>query len=421
MVKTYAPRRRSKNNTSTLFIVHIAAFLIIFTFLARTAHAAEIMLAWDQNPEQDIAGYKIHYGLESDNYATTIDVGNYTTCVLSDLETGQTYYFAATAYNTAGEESDYSNEISHTVSEINQPPTADAGPDRTVNEGDLVTLNGSNSFDPDNGIASFQWTQIDGPPVTPSGMNTVSAIFTAPDVNSAGASLVFELVVTDNGGLQSTDRCIVNVAWENEAPTADAGSDQTVTDGTTVYLNGSGSSDPDDGIASYQWTQTTGPAVNLTGTATATPTFIAPSVGPDGATLVFQLTVADSGDLLSTDTCIVNVTANNDPPVADAGSDQTVYEGSAVNLDGTHSYDPDDDILIYRWKQVSGDAVLLSDPTTASTTFRASNVGPKGEMLTFELTVTDSVGLKSTDTCSVTVNNVHAPPGLNKDKTLKIK
>jgi hypothetical protein len=131
--------------------------------------------------------------------------------------------------------------------------------------------------------------------------------------------------------------------------------------------------------------------------------------------------VADSGDLRSTDTCIVNVTANNDPPVADAGSDQTVDEGSAVTLDGTHSYDPDDDILIYRWKQVSGDAVLLSDPTTASTTFRASNVGPKGEILTFELTVTDSGGLQSTDTCSITVNNVHAPPGLNKDKTLKIK
>jgi hypothetical protein len=71
-------------------------------------------------------------------------------------------------------------------------------------------------------------------------------------------------------------------------------------------LDGSSSTDPDDGIASYLWTQTAGPAVTLTSTTAIQPTFTAPNVGPSGSSLTFQLTVTDNGGLQSTDTCIVN-------------------------------------------------------------------------------------------------------------------
>lgn len=68
-------------------------------------------LAWDANTETSLAGYKIHFGLESRNYSKTYDVGNVTEYTVTGLSFNTVYYFAATAYDTAGNESDYSNEV----------------------------------------------------------------------------------------------------------------------------------------------------------------------------------------------------------------------------------------------------------------------------------------------------------------------
>jgi hypothetical protein len=91
----------------------------------------------------------------------------------------------------------------------------------------------------------------------------------------------------------------------NIPPTANAGADQTVSAGTTVTLNGSLSTDPDDGIASYQWTQTSGTPVTLSNPAAANPTFVAPSA--PGAVLTFLLTVADFAGQTSSASCMVTI------------------------------------------------------------------------------------------------------------------
>jgi hypothetical protein len=72
-----------------------------------------------------------------------------------------------------------------------------------------------------------------------------------------------------------------------------------------------------------------------------------------------------------------------------------------VTLDGSNSSDPDNDISSYQWNQTGGLSVSLSNTSAARPTFTAPNVGPSGESLTFQLTVTDSGGLQSTDTCIV--------------------
>ena len=63
----------------------------------------------------DLAGYKVYYGTTSGNYTASTDVGNVTTYTVSDLPP-QVYYFAITAYDTVGNESDYSNEAYKTIS-----------------------------------------------------------------------------------------------------------------------------------------------------------------------------------------------------------------------------------------------------------------------------------------------------------------
>ena len=401
-------------------VICLVTCIFIISVSVREAQAADITLAWDQNPETDIEGYRVYVGSYSSDRTMAIDIGNYTTCVIGDLEPGKTYFFAATAYNTAGLESDFSDEITATVSAANQAPIADAGPGQTVTEGVLVTLNGLNSSDPDGEITSYEWTQISGPFIPLSDPSAATPSFTAPDTDVEGMTLSFRLTVTDAGGLQSTDTCIVNITWQNEAPQADAGPDQTISELTAITLNGLASSDPDDGIASYHWIQLSGPYVTLSSTTSALTSFTTPDAGSDGTTLTFQLTVTDGCGLQSSDTCIVNVTCTATPPVAEAGLDQTVNERTTTTLNGLASFDPDGQIVGYRWSQTSGRSVVLSVPLSACPTFTAPSVQKKGTVLTFELIITDSDGLQARDACTVYVNDVRVPPGLI-DKNPKIK
>ena len=92
-------------------------FLIyVFCFLySGAAHAATVTLAWDSNEEMDVAGYRVYYGTSSGHYTTMISVGNKTSCTITNLEPGRTYYFTATAYDFNGNESGFSDEIPYTV------------------------------------------------------------------------------------------------------------------------------------------------------------------------------------------------------------------------------------------------------------------------------------------------------------------
>jgi hypothetical protein len=58
-----------------------------------------------------LEGYRVYYGTSSAAYSESIDVGNVTTTTISDLASA-TYYFAVTAYDTAGNESTLSGEVS---------------------------------------------------------------------------------------------------------------------------------------------------------------------------------------------------------------------------------------------------------------------------------------------------------------------
>jgi hypothetical protein len=380
------------------FLILVCAF-----FTQSVAHAGEVNLAWDPNAEPDVAGYRVYYGLGSRNYDLVMDVGNCASCVVTGLEQGRTYYFAATAVNTADIESDFSNEVSAALSTSNQPPLANAGPDQNVNEGVIVTLSGSNSTDPEGGALTYSWSQVFGTAVTLNNPLAAQTTFTPQNVGTDGESLGFQLTVTDSGGLQSSDTCLINVLWINQPPTANAGTDQSVNEGETVTLNGSSSEDPDGFALNYEWVQTSGSPVSLSDPFVAQPTFSAPNVGEDGETLMFQLTVTDSGGLQARDSCIVNVVWVNQPPTANAGPDQNVNQGVSVTLDGMGSTDPDGGALAYSWLQTGGAPVTLDNPVSAQPRFPATTGGASSS-LAFRLTVTDPEGLSASDQCSVVVN-----------------
>ena len=91
-----------------IFLLPLVLIMVFYS----NALPAQVTLTWDPNTEPDLAGYQVYYGTSSGIYTDSIDVNNSTTCTISDLEEDHTYYFAATAYNTSGDESDFSNEVS---------------------------------------------------------------------------------------------------------------------------------------------------------------------------------------------------------------------------------------------------------------------------------------------------------------------
>ncbi len=264
-----------------------------------------------------------------------------------------------------------------------EPPVADAGPDQVVDEGTLVTLDGSGSGD-DIGIANYTWTLMDGAAVTLYGVRPEYRF------DNPGAFVV-TLNVTDAVGNWDTDEVTVTVN-DTTAPIADAGPDQVVDEGTPVTFEASGSSD-NVGVVNYTWTFTDGVPMTLYGIG---PTYRFETPG----TFLVTLNVTDAAGNWNTDEMTVTVN-DTTPPVADAGADRSVAEGTLVAFNGSGCTD-NVGIVDYVWTFTEGALVTLHgvQPTHQ---FNAPG------LFVVTLNVTDAAGNWNIDIMTVTVNDVTAP------------
>ena len=304
---------------------------------------------------------------------------------------------------------------------INSKPTADAGDDQIRYPGDLVTLDGSGSSDPEDGSSvQFNWTVDGGNPSAVSLTNRFISGpgFTAPDTLG---DYTFTLEVGDTGGLWSDpDQVTVHVIdIPNQPPTADAGSDFSQTVNNLVTLDGSGSSDPDGSVVNYNWSCTSH-YLALNNANSENPTFTPTAVGEYLITLGVQ---DDDGDW-STEEDSMTVTVLEEglnlPPSADAGVDQSVTLGDLVTLDGSGSSDQDGSIVTWEWECTSHD-VNMDDANSSSPSFIPS----AAESHVIDLRVMDNEGAWSTtDTVMISVSEpvILIPPeadaGVDKNTTV---
>ena len=272
----------------------------------------------------------------------------------------------------------------------------------TFYTGDLTTL-GATVTNPDGGALAYAWSQVSGRTTTLSANNVPNPTYMMPSSGTAPTTAIctsgtgatsptqvncprFQATVTatDTGG--GTSAAVALAAHSTVLPTrpvANAGTAQTkASDPGLVMLNGTASTQAQGHAISYAWSQTGGPAVTLSATNVASPTFTPAASGGSPVVYTFSLTVVDTqspitgtgtnGNTSTAATTTVTLVPN--AVVANAGPNQTgKVAGNLITLDASASTDPNLAPLSYTWTQVANGAptLTLSDANIVNPTFTA--------------------------------------------------
>ena len=358
-----------------IFFLLIPCTLYLIPATLPAAYAADLTLAWDPNTESGIAGYKTYWGPSSGNYTASKDVGNTTSTTITGLDEGNTYYIAVTAYNGDGNESDFSEEVVHTIAAQNrQPnrPTVPSGPSSGYpNTGYDFTTSAS---DPDSDLLDYRFDWGDG---------TVSAWGGASSRthswSSTGNFCVKAQAQDPAAATSEWSQChTINIAVSAYSITASAGAHGTISPSGNVTVN-------DGANQSFTITPDQGYYVSnvLVGNASV------------GATTLYNF-----NNVTQDHTITASFALNNQVPNANAGADQTKSVSDTVTLDGSGSSDADGDSLTFSWSFFSkpgGSSATLSSTTAARPTFEVDASGS----YVVQLTVYDGAANSKPDTVTI--------------------
>ncbi|MEI9946803.1 MAG: carbohydrate-binding protein [Chitinophagaceae bacterium] len=329
--------------------------------------------------------------------ATITDASNYNTTI-TNLSAG-TYVFRLTV--TQNDNQTATSDV--TLNVIAQAaPTVNAGATQTITlPTNQVTLSGSGTAS-SGGTITYAWTRVSGPNTSPA-LNIVSPATASTSVTGlVQGTYVFKLTVTQNDNQTATSNVTINVVAQ-AAPTASAGTTQTITLPTSqVTLNGSGTSG-NGGTITYAWTRVSGPnntpVLNIVSPTTASTSI----TGLVQGTYVFRLTVTQNDNQTATSDVTIIVVAQA-PPLVNAGTAQTITLPTrqiVLNGSGTAG---NGGTITYAWTRVSGPntspALTIASPTTASTSVTGLIEGT----YVFRLTVTQNDNQTTTSDVTVTVN-----------------
>ncbi|GAB1452091.1 hypothetical protein MASR2M47_21470 [Draconibacterium sp.] len=286
----------------------------------------------------------------------------------------------------------------------NRAPKANAGADQEINEQENGQLDGTLSSDYENSNLTYTWNDIDK--LGLNSTNVAQPTFTTPTVNATTNYRVV-LIVNDGEKFSQPDTVIVTVKRIDLPPVANAGADFEIVSGGSGKLNGNGSKDPHGLTLTFSWTIEPADFEPATPNGAST-VFIAPIVTNDKEYKAI-LTVSNSILLIDKDTVMIKVLKTNLKPIANAGSDQVVNEGTQGELDGSASNSGEGGPIIYSW--TSG-FLVLDDASSAKPVFTAPEV-KKDTTVTVILTINDGKQTSTPDEVKITIKNVNKMPVAN--------
>ncbi|MGM0453079.1 MAG: InlB B-repeat-containing protein [Thermodesulfobacteriota bacterium] len=179
-------------------LLFTAMFLLCIPF---SALAAEITLSWEAPSDlTNISGYHIYYGADEDGFTDNAPVetldDSETSCVISGLEEGRQYFFAATSTDGNGGESDFSEIISYTVPFSPYTIAASAGDGGTISPAGDVTVShdSSQTFDiqSDSGYQVSK-VVVDGEPIGPANSHTFTAVSSGHTIEASFAKKQYRI------------------------------------------------------------------------------------------------------------------------------------------------------------------------------------------------------------------------------------
>lgn len=285
------------------------------------------------------------------------------------------------------------------ITTLNSPPVANAGPDQTVFVATTVTLDGTGSTDVDGNAITYAWALVSAP--AGSGATLDSATVPRPTfVIDRPGVYVAQLVVHDGSVPSAPDT--VTITTENSSPVANAGANQTVIAGRIVVLDGAASHDVDGDPLTFKWSFASVPAGSaavLSDATNASPSFVLDKEGMFVVQLIVNDGAADSAP------ATVTITTTNSQPQANSGPDRiNVLVGTTVMLDGTQSADADEQPIAYRWSLLTKPANSSAGLTDADTATPALVPDVPGDFVA-QLIVNDGFADSAPDTVLV-----HAVP-----------
>lgn len=306
---------------------------------------------------------------------------------------------------------------------INHQPTADAGANQSVLVNAEVSLDGSNSKDPDGDALTYTWRIVNKPANSNTSLVNPNTVKPKLVVDKVG-DYVLGLIVKDGELSSATDTVVIKVSANtviNQPPIARAGTDKTASLGQVITLDGSASSDANGDPLTYRWTLTSKPA-NSTATL-STNTEVKTNLTLDKAgNYIASLIVNDGIVNSASDTVVISVPAVNQAPTVSLGADRnavvSTLGASSVSLPATME-DPNGDTLYYKWE-------ILSKPTTSTLSSIQTDAQGNGSFIpdtlgSYELKLTVNDGnLTATDSILITVvkANTGAPVAKSSDKYL---
>ena len=424
--------------------------LLCGTFAALAPLAAfatgTVTLAWDPSTGTNIiANYNVYYGVASATYTNVAAAGTNLTVSVSNLVEGATYYFAATAVDTFGLESDYSTEVSTLIpiKTTNQPPTLNSILNISFNENaglQTVNLSGITSGASNQvqtlavTAASSNTGLIPTPTVNYTSPNTTGSITFAPVTYGYGSATI--TVTVNNGGASNnivTQSFMVTVNPVNQPPTLDPLANVTIneSDGQqTVNLTGisSGASNELQPLTVTASSSNTGliptPLVNYTSpNTTGSITFTPVPTANGSATITVSVNDGGASNNIVTRTFTVTVNPVNQPPTLNALADMSINENATqqtVNLSGITS-GATNEVQTLTVTASSSNTGLILTPTVTYTspnttgTIRFTPVAYGFGSAIITVTVNDGGASNNvvSRTFTVTVNPVNQPPTLN--------